>query len=1035
MARGKTSVLLHFFFQAFSLYNANIEENSVMKDDQVCRDMWRVLSSYLFGSNEPKGKNGTAIKKGEFFSIVKNLRRALTDKRDFLKQSVSDVTHEVGRNIHEHPQKLIKIVSTSNDMMASFAGTVIDEAVKFLPEKKAPCDFTAIGIGSLGRGEATPYSDLEYLFLIEKAEHRPYFEKLAVLTYCIIGALNETKLNSVAICELNGDSKRDVESGWFVDGRQYGYQIDGITSTSDNVPTRAKELWRLKDSGGFIATPEDLLREYKEVLENPDDEALKGDITAMLMFTKLLYAVRNGKSQNDPNQENWSEVLLSTFERGRNELNCQKNSKRQSINLQMLTGDLGKFVFHPEYDLYSSGFNMNVKTELYRFPSILLLDLTTFLDDIGTDSWNTLQRMSGRFANFALLLTRLLAFACFSRLRCYLAADAHAENFRIGGQRAFPSGVGDGDQNIGYRVSNTWEMSRDEFFILCRDLVTLQQHLSSRALKTSSDVTALMEIEIPDDPFATTLAYYYCCEWSEVIDALDGFYWTRMVYQHRIALAFSFLKVDDPERAFYVLDALRYDIDNDKKHGKKVETDVQINVLRLLAKSVSLIEKEGIKLKGKVCVESVDPMEEEGRKRKHKVPGNSAARVEKVKIKPTSKVRRIAVEQMSELTFATLRSLPTKERQKLRRVEAMALFEHSLYLSKQRQDKSKASKLLVKTLALLILDAGTSPKCGGLQVLNNFESLRAIEMLKWVGNGTRELAHCLYTMATLFEDKETARRYFKKAEHLGLEFFIRFGTDNYTQIMILTDLGKALDNKQYLRGALALLERSCGKKDQSELKTEIMVSIVECIGPATDEVTHSVELENQLELELNRVITDTNAPADDGEDDETEHDALLHSNRTDNWYSRAIKALKDIPTDMSKEDAELLKNLREKFGLAGKDTKAFDEKLDAAKPKKCDIATQTNPPQKTTVMTASVQTNVTIAHNQTFGDANVQTDAVDKLDREAQTDVTTGPSRDEQTQTNPQPDLPSVRGKPMIFFPRCPPFEKLEFREKIWLTN
>ena len=45
-------------------------------------------------------------------------------------------------------------------------------------------------------------------------------------------------------------------------------------------------------------------------------------------------------------------------------------------------------------------------------------------------------------------------------------------------------------------------------------------------------------------------------------------------------------------------------------------------------------------------------------------------------------------------------------------------------------------------------------------------------------------------------------------------------------------------------------------------------------------------------------------------------------------------------------------------------------------------------------MTASVQTHMTIARNQTYGDANVQTDAVDKLDRDAQTDVTTGPSRD-----------------------------------------
>ena len=252
-----------------------------MTDDQVCQGMWRVLSKYLYGKKEPKGKPKTTNKMTEFFTLVRSLKGALTLNRDVLKQSVSEINCEAGKNIHEHPEKLIEVVSSSNDMMANFAGTIIDEAINFLSERKVPCDFTAVGIGSLGRGEATPYSDLEYLFLIDDEKDRPYFEKLAVLTYCIIGALNETKLNSIDIRELNGDPHREIEKGWFIDGRQYGYQIDGITPSSDNVPTRAEGFWRLKNSGGFIATPKNLLKEYKTVLDDPaEKDALIGDITA-----------------------------------------------------------------------------------------------------------------------------------------------------------------------------------------------------------------------------------------------------------------------------------------------------------------------------------------------------------------------------------------------------------------------------------------------------------------------------------------------------------------------------------------------------------------------------------------------------------------------------------------------------------------------------------------------------------------------------------------------------------------------------------
>ena len=101
--------------------------------------------------------------------------------------------------------------------------------------------------------------------------------------------------------------------------------------------------------------------------------------------------------------------------------------------------------------------------------------------------------------------------------------------------------------------------------------------------------------------------------------------------------------------------------------------------------------------------------------------------------------------------------------------------------------------------------------------------------------------------------------------------------------------------------------------------------VVECIGSATQNIGHSAELENRLELELNRVIRDADTPQDSTEDDEREHGVLLNSKRTDNWYSRAISALQNIPADLSLEDSQLLLDLRWRFEQMGKDTITFTE--------------------------------------------------------------------------------------------------------------
>ena len=317
--------------------------------------------------------------------------KKLTDIRKTLRSKICDFENrlESGQeHTEDHYEELEKIILNSNNLMKSFANSVIEMATEVM-KQPAPCDFAAVGIGSLGRGEATPFSDVEYLFLIKDPEQKPYFERLAVMTYFLIGALRETKLSSMDIDELNG---------WFVDGRKKGYQIDGITGSSSNIPTYKQSRPNL-----FIATPSELYEAYKDTLHNPSEDANKGDMTAMLRFTTEIFS----------NEKRGS--LLSEFEYGRDQLQIDLPLTRVKANIKMLETDTSKHEFSPEFDDYLAGYSMTAKTLLYRHPSLISADLAVIVAHQSfSSSIDCIKSWQGN--DFGHWLKTLLVYACYTRL-------------------------------------------------------------------------------------------------------------------------------------------------------------------------------------------------------------------------------------------------------------------------------------------------------------------------------------------------------------------------------------------------------------------------------------------------------------------------------------------------------------------------------------------------------------------------------------------------------------------------------------------
>jgi hypothetical protein len=284
-------------------------------------------------------------------------------------------------------------------------------------KQKPPCSFSVVAIGSMARGEATPYSDLEYMFLLESGcktkESVLYFEKLAIITYFIIGNFRETKLSYMAVDEL---------MPWFEDKSQNGLKIDGLAPQAGNIPTGngiPKTRVDEQPSGNiptgngsiltrnhFIATPEEIAQRYKLVFLDPNEaEALMGDFTAMLAYMKEVYTYKASQNQQDCNILEKLRNLLAVIE---------PNDKRKEANMKMLVADMEKFNFTPDVKLMGKmNFTLNVKKDLYRFPSILLYDLSIVRGCFEDSVWKTIDLLhEKKYISQCLRDTILFLMAC-----------------------------------------------------------------------------------------------------------------------------------------------------------------------------------------------------------------------------------------------------------------------------------------------------------------------------------------------------------------------------------------------------------------------------------------------------------------------------------------------------------------------------------------------------------------------------------------------------------------------------------------------
>lgn len=318
------------------------------------------------------------------------------------------------KNLYSQILEEIPMLSVSvNCDMINFTKLIAQKALDIhrLPERK----FSIVAMGSMARGEATPYSDLEFLILIEHRSDEivEYFQNLAITIYFIIGNLRETKLKYMAIPELmTWDESKGKNSSWFDDVAMNGFKIDGLGQMAGNIPTGNGSA---QQQNHFICTVDELTERYKAILDAPHpDISIRGDLTAMLATTVCIFGD------------------YRLYEDFRAKINSyQPNDLRKNATNRMLANDASNFDFKLDADLTHT---RHLKTDVYRYPSILLLNLRILHGIHSCDLTYivTLLQSKGIIsASVGNCLKFSLCCALYIRLSAYLYHDSQNESISI----------------------------------------------------------------------------------------------------------------------------------------------------------------------------------------------------------------------------------------------------------------------------------------------------------------------------------------------------------------------------------------------------------------------------------------------------------------------------------------------------------------------------------------------------------------------------------------------------------------------------
>ena len=283
---------------------------------------------------------------------------------------------------------------------------------------KPPCQYTVMGMGSLAREEATPYSDFEHVITLEQPNYRPqhldYFRWFTLIFHIVILNVQETIIPALRIPSLND---KDSKLGdWFFDSHTRGISLDGMMPHASKYPL-GRGPTKNKPWAVELIQPLDNMLKY---LSSESDLKEGYHLSDLLTKTCFVYGSR--------------EIYDQFVESIKTHLHTKTRQETRGEITTLVKDDLDKFSTRFCLAKLRNNDRINIKQMVYRSSTLFIGAMGRFHNVSQNSCFEIVKKMAEQNnispqTKHSLLFA--VAVACEMRLRVYMAHKSQRDFIEI----------------------------------------------------------------------------------------------------------------------------------------------------------------------------------------------------------------------------------------------------------------------------------------------------------------------------------------------------------------------------------------------------------------------------------------------------------------------------------------------------------------------------------------------------------------------------------------------------------------------------